>query len=558
MTVRLLAVCPLALLVACGSDSKKTGPGPGGAPSASMAATPLTGDAPLDVQFNCNVTGGDAPLSFDFDFGDGTNAAVQGPMHTFTAAGTYIVTCQVTDADGESDSTQAQITVTGAGSGSGSGHAPHGVLDVLNTSKPNCAVTGQTTVQMSAANSTDPDNDTLWYEWTLISAPAGSTAALATQIGVATSFAPDVDGAYLIRMHVSDPGGLADNIDLTVTSESASQIVIVSGDNQTSPGGGALASSLTFALQTQCGLGVTGQSINFSATTGTVSPTAATTDSNGQVTTSATIGCQLGTGMVTAVWSNNSAITAAASYNATLGPAYAVVLQKPTSVQVPGPMSVRAEVHDQCSNLVTTDNTTAFTLTLAESTADATAMFTAVTTGTAVDTTNPAAWIIRVAGGVAVVTLGDSAADTITFNMVDSQSTGLNFFGGSGTNYDVTQTAVPISCNGGTINVNFTGLPQPQGTGTITISGQIDSDDSTEYLYVYADSNYLGTTFGTQPDCYQQTGSVTASQSTLASAAADGTITVAITTGSAVDCFCADTIDVELTFPSVTTADFTP
>jgi len=413
-------------------------------------------------------------------------------------------------------------------------------------------------VEMSAAGSTDPDNDTLWYEWALISAPTGSTAQLATQIGVATSFHPDVDGVYLVRMHVSDPDGNADNVDLMVTSESASQIVIVSGNNQTSAGGGALANQLTFAVETACGLGVANQLVDLSASTGTVSPASAYSDSSGQVTTTATIGCQLGTGMVTASLDANAAVTSSASYTATLGPAYAVVMQKPSNVTVPGPMTVRAEVHDRCSNLVTTDNSTAFTLSITEATADSTATFTAVTTGTALDTTNPQAWLVRVAGGVVVATLSDSAAETITFFMQDTQSTGLNFSGGSGTNYDSTQLGLPISCNGGTINVTFTNVPQPQGTGSVTISGAIDSDDSTEYLYVYADSTFLGSTFGTQPDCAQQTGSVSAAQSTLATAAADGTITVAITTGSQVDCFCTDTVDVELSYPVSTTADFTP
>ena len=551
MTVRWLAFASLALLIACASNNK-SGPGPGGLPAAIADATPLTGVAPLDVQFSCNVTGGDAPLTFAWDFGDGASSDQQNPAHTYTDPGTYIATCLVTDVDGQTDTSPAQITVKAPD------HAPIAAVNVLGTTQPTCAVTNQTTVQLSGGNSTDADNDPLTYQWTIVTAPAGSFAQLATPTSVTASFQPDVDGAYVVRLHVADPGGLSDDYDLMLTSQSASQIVVISGNNQTSPGGTALANALTFAVQTACGLPVSGQLVTFSPTTGTVSPTSASTDSNGQVTTSATIGCQNGSGMVTAALSSSPGISTAATYTATLGSGVAVVLQKPTNVQVPGPMTVRAEVHDACGNLVTTDNTTAFTLSITEATADASASFTAVTTGTALDTTNPRAWLVRVAGGVLVATLSDSAAETITFFMQDTQGTGLNFQGGTGTSYDTKQTGLAISCNGGTINVMFTNVPAPQGAGTITISGMIDSDDSTEYLYVYADSSFLGTTFGTQPDCYQQTGSVPAAQSTLATAAADGTITVAITTGSAVDCFCADTIDVELSYPSSTTADFTP
>ena len=101
MTYRLLAVCPLALLVACGSDSKgNTGHGPGGAPTATASATPLIGDAPLVVQLNCDVAGGDSPLTFAWDFGDGTSDTFQRGGHTYTTPGNYTATCEVTDADG--------------------------------------------------------------------------------------------------------------------------------------------------------------------------------------------------------------------------------------------------------------------------------------------------------------------------------------------------------------------------------------------------------------------------------------------------------------------------
>src|SRR5204863_223370 len=82
-------------------------------------------------------------------------------------------------------------------------------------------------------------------------------------------------------------------------------------------------------------------------------------------------------------------------FTATLGPASAVVLQKPANAQVPGPMTVRAEDHDQCGNLVSTDNTTAFTISVTEATTNATAYFSAITTGTALDTTNPQACIAQ-------------------------------------------------------------------------------------------------------------------------------------------------------------------
>jgi hypothetical protein len=321
--------------------------------------------------------------------------------------------------------------------------------------------------------------------------------------------------------------------------------------------GDALAMPVVVEVETACGLPVSGKTVAFSVPNGTASPSSGTSDSTGQVTTQITAGCSLGSSMATAT---SGSLTDTISFTTQIGPAYAIALSKPANVQVPGPMTVHAEIHDRCGNLVATDSTTAFTLSLSEATADASASFTAVTIGTAVDTTNPQAWIVRVANGIAEVTLTDTAAETITFLMADSQGTGLQLVGGGGTGYDQTMSNVAVSCNGGTITVNFPAAPSPLGNGTITVSGTVDSDDSTEYLYVYGEGGtLLGTMFGAQPDCAFQTGSTTVSQSQLQSYQADGTITLQITTGLDLDCFCApDQVSVELSYPAGTTADFTP
>jgi PKD repeat protein len=543
----------LVAAAACGGSSGSSQPDAtnGGSPTATASATPTTGAAPLEVQFTCDASGGDAPLSFVWDFGDGTQSTLQNPSHTYTIAGMYTAMCSVTDANGDSATSSVMITAAAAA------HNPKAQIDVLDTAKPSCAVTGQTTVELSAANSTDPDNDTLWYEWAMISVPAGSTAQLSSDVGTSPTFHPDVDGAYVVRLHVEDPSGLSDNVDLTINSESASQLVTISGDNQTVGDGDALGMPLVVEVETACGLPVSGQGVTFSVPNGSASPSSGVTDSTGQVSTQVTAGCSLGSSMVTAT---SGSATDSISFTTQIGAAYAIVLSKPANAQVPGPMTVHAEVHDRCGNLVATDNTTAFTLSLSEATADASASFTAVTIGTAVDTTNPAAWIVQVANGIVEVTLGDTAAETITFLMADSQSTGLQLIGGGGTGYDQTVSNVAVSCNGGSITVNFPAAPAPLGTGTITLSGTVDSDDSTEYLYVYGeDTALLGTLFGTQPDCAFQTGSTTVSQAQLQSYQADGTITLQITTGAYLDCFCApDQVSVELSYPAGTTADFTP
>ena len=56
---------------------------------AQFSATPLSGDAPLDVQFTDLSTG--APDTWSWDFGDNTTSTLQDPLHIY-AAGTYTVT----------------------------------------------------------------------------------------------------------------------------------------------------------------------------------------------------------------------------------------------------------------------------------------------------------------------------------------------------------------------------------------------------------------------------------------------------------------------------------
>jgi PKD repeat protein len=560
MTNRLVWLVPLALF-ACGGSDNNSQPdgntGSGGSPTATATATPTSGTAPLEVALDCEGAGGDAPLSYVWDFGDGTQSTLQKPSHTYTAAGMYTAMCEVKDANGDSATASVMIDVDAAM------HTPHGQIDVLNTTHPTCAVSAQTLVELSSAASTDPDNDTLWYEWALISQPAGSTAQLSSNVGTSPTFRPDIDGTYVVRLHVQDPSGLSDNVDLTVTSESPSQIVTVSGDNQMAAGSTTLPDAVVVAVETACGLPVAGQTVLFSTANGSVSPSSAVTDASGNAETTVTAGCSLGSSSVSATLASASSVSDTIAFSSELGTAYAIVLSKPANAQVPGPMTVRAEVHDHCGNLETGDNATAFTLSLSEATSDASASFTAVTTGTAVDTTNPHAWIVKVAGGVVVVTLGDTAAETITFLMADSQSTGLQFIGGGGTGFDQTVSNVGVSCNGGVVTVSFPTAPAPLGNGTLTVFGTVDSDTTDEYVSVYGESTggtLLANMFGRGvSDCAFQSQQATVSQSLLQSFAADGTITLQLQTGPGLDCFCGpDQVSVELSYPSGTTADFTP
>jgi PKD repeat protein len=79
--------------------------------SASAAASPATGDAPVNVRLTAIGSGGLPPYTYAWDLGDGTSSAVQDPNHSYGAAGTYQAAVVVTDASGATAHATTTITV---------------------------------------------------------------------------------------------------------------------------------------------------------------------------------------------------------------------------------------------------------------------------------------------------------------------------------------------------------------------------------------------------------------------------------------------------------------
>jgi len=81
------------------------------APLVSAAASQYSGEAPFNVHFNAEVSGGNAPISFMWKFGDGGTSTIQDPVYNFTSPGTYITEVTVTDTDGDTGICSLVITV---------------------------------------------------------------------------------------------------------------------------------------------------------------------------------------------------------------------------------------------------------------------------------------------------------------------------------------------------------------------------------------------------------------------------------------------------------------
>jgi len=78
-------------------------------------------------------------------------------------------------------------------------------------------------VQLSGANSSDPDGDPLTFEWRLKSLPNGSSATLATASGGLAGFIADLEGNYLIELIVHDgtEESAQDTVKVTATENSS-------------------------------------------------------------------------------------------------------------------------------------------------------------------------------------------------------------------------------------------------------------------------------------------------------------------------------------------------
>ncbi len=80
-------------------------------PTASFTGTPLSGTAPLTVQFTDSSS--NSPTSWSWNFGDSQTSSLQNPSHTYTTAGSYTVSLNATNGDGfDTETKTGYITVS--------------------------------------------------------------------------------------------------------------------------------------------------------------------------------------------------------------------------------------------------------------------------------------------------------------------------------------------------------------------------------------------------------------------------------------------------------------
>ena len=147
------------------------------------------------------------------------NADTAAPSFTPNVSGEYVAQLIVTD-DADNESVPVFVTLSSLNM------APTGDA----TATPMLPILGQA-VLLDATASSDPDGDTISYQWAITSKPVGSAASLTNAASAMASITPDVSGTYELTLTVSDflEAGTPVTVSFVAsTAEEFSQMQIIS------------------------------------------------------------------------------------------------------------------------------------------------------------------------------------------------------------------------------------------------------------------------------------------------------------------------------------------
>ena len=168
---------------------------------------PYTGEPGIAVMFDGSMSSdpnGD-PITYLWDFGDGSMGDGDAPAHVFAADGDYSISLTVTDDKGASSTATTTATIA---------TPPANSAPTADAGGPYSGDTNAS-IAFSAAGSSDPDNDVLAYSWDF---GDGTTAD-----GVTPNHAYATAGSYRVALVVSDAEFSDEAITEAVISDPADQ-----------------------------------------------------------------------------------------------------------------------------------------------------------------------------------------------------------------------------------------------------------------------------------------------------------------------------------------------
>ncbi len=160
------------------------------------SAHPISGNAPLSVEFWANVTGGVPPYAISWSFGDGGNGSGAPINHTYGSAGTYSNVVVVTDANRNQASAAMTVTV-----GNNSTTAP---LKVTLNLLPSRGIAPQNvSIHVQATGGTPT------YSLKISTGIGNQTLGLAPWSGASEDFQVEYTsaGVYTVTAYVVDSAG---------------------------------------------------------------------------------------------------------------------------------------------------------------------------------------------------------------------------------------------------------------------------------------------------------------------------------------------------------------
>ncbi len=181
-------------------------------PTAVASATPLSGPAPLLVSFDGTLSSDPeaGALVYDWTFDDGTFGSGATPSHSYDVPGVYQAVLIVLDERGLADFVFIDIITVCGGSINCPPVADAGEDQTVYLDEP---------VQLSGAASDHDGDEIVSWTWSIESAPGGSSASF-NDPGISDPvFSPDLLGAYVLSLVVSDGEDTSDPDTLTITVE---------------------------------------------------------------------------------------------------------------------------------------------------------------------------------------------------------------------------------------------------------------------------------------------------------------------------------------------------
>lgn len=217
----------LIVLSGCGgSSSGNSASGGGEALELSVAIDSPTGESSISkgdtVTFQATVSGGSAPYTFVWTFGDGIPTSTvedPGPI-SFSQAGTYTCTLTVTDADGVSKNSSVVVTVIEA------------VVDLIPTvtiTSPSANISIKTGESVNFRGTAASGDTPLTYSWSF---PGGTPRSSSSQNPGSVTF--NAAGTYTCTLTVTDADGDTDRDSVRVT---VTEVDLIPGATITTPSG---------------------------------------------------------------------------------------------------------------------------------------------------------------------------------------------------------------------------------------------------------------------------------------------------------------------------------